>query len=199
MKAKAIKWMLGTLFVAFIIWISYNSDQQGYKKNNSIPSLPQAIGKETVLITSAGQSTDTYLVKDIANKLLIHNFFMPQAVEPDLEGINTVVFVVGFSELGEKLHGITFEEEKKRVDSLLGSLRNNEVTIITVYLGGKQRRNFNTDVLLDMTCRESQYIIATISADEDNYLSDLSAKYQVPLTLVRNVKDISEPFASAFR
>jgi hypothetical protein len=174
-------------------------DQRDYKRYNSIPSLPQAIGKETVLITSAGQSTDTYIVKDIANRLRIHNFFMPQALEPDLEGINTVVFVVGFSEIGEKLHGITFENEKKRVDLLLKSLKKNEVTIITVYLGGKHRRNMNTDTLLRMTCSKSQYLIATVSADEDYYLSNLSNEYKVPITLVKNVKNISEPFASAFR
>ncbi len=199
MKAKIFKGIVGILVIVFVIWLPHNVDQKLSNKADSIPSLPQPIGKETVLITSAGQSTDTYLVKDIANKLMIHNFFMPQALEPDLEGINTVVFVVGFSELGEKLHGIAFDKEKKRIEALLASLRKNDVTIITVYLGGNHRRNRNTDTLLDMTCKESEYIIATVSADEDNYLSDLSNKYQVPLTLVRDIKGISEPFASAFR
>jgi hypothetical protein len=199
MRSKVIKGISYALFIVFIIWLSYNANQRDYKKDSSIPSLPQAIGKETVLITSAGQSTDTYIVKDIANKLRIHNFFMPQAVEPDLEGINTVVFVVGFSEYGEKLHGVTFESEKQRVESLLKSLKKNQVTIISVYLGGKHRRNLNTDTLLKMTCSESQYLIATVSADEDNYLSNLSNEYNIPLTLVEDVKNISEPFASAFR
>lgn len=199
MKSILLRSLGVLLAVIFITWLSYHAEQQTSQKNNSVPSLPRAIGKETVLITSAGQSTDTYLVKDIANKLLIHNFFMPQAVEPDLEGINTVVFVVGFSELGERLHEITFEEEKRRVESLLKNLRENKMTVITVYLGGKHRRNANTDALLEMTCKDSQYIIATLSADEDDFLSEISRKYQVPFTLVRNIKDISEPFASAFR
>lgn len=199
MKSKILKGIVGILVIVFAILLSYNAGQKGSNKANTIPSLPQPIGEETVLITSAGQSTDTYLVKDIANKLMIHNFFMPQAVEPDLEGINTVVFVVGFSELGEKLHGISFYEETKRIESLLRNLRENNVTIITVYLGGNHRRNRNTDVLLDMTCKDSEYLIATVPADEDHYLSDLSDRYQVPLTLVRDIKGISEPFASIFR
>lgn len=199
MRSKIIRGIAVALFVIFITWISYNMEQQDFNKDSSIPSLPQAIGKETVLITSAGQSTDTYIVKDIANKLRIHNFFMPQAVEPDLEGINTVVFVVGFSELGEKLHEISFEEEKKRVEALLDSLKQKNVPIITVYLGGDHRRSQRTDELIRMTSKESRYIIATVSSDEDEFLSKLSEEYKVPLTLVKNVKEISEPFASAFR
>jgi hypothetical protein len=199
MRSKILKGIGSALLIIFIIWFSYNADQQAYKRSDNILSLPRAIGTETVLITSAGQSTDAYLVKDVANKLMIHNFFMPQAVEPDLEGINTVVFVVGSSEFGEKLHGITYGNEKKRVDSLLKSLKKNKVTIITMYLGGQQRRNKKTEALLEMTCKESQYLISTVSADQDNYLSDLCSEYKVPLTLVRHVKDIAEPFVSIFR
>lgn len=164
-----------------------------------LPSLPKPIAEEYALITSAGQSTDAYIVSDIANQLLIHNYFMPQAEAADLKGINTIVLVVGYSPLGKKLHGFDTEGEKKRITKLLEKAREEELVVITVYIGGKQRREKETDELLDFICPYTDYLIATKESNADNFLSELSKESKVPLTLVSEVNDIAEPFASAFR
>lgn len=163
------------------------------------PSLPRPIAKEVVLITSAGQSTDTYMIKDIANKLMIHNFFMPQAKKADLEDINSVIVVVGYSGIGEKLHKISFKEEKRRVNKLLEAATEKNLPIITIHLGGGLRMDDKSYELLKLTAEKSDYIIALVSANDKNQLSDLAKELDIPLTLVKSVKDISEPFASAFR
>lgn len=164
-----------------------------------LPSLPRPIAREYALITSAGQSTDAYIVSDIANQLLIHNYFMPQAEVKDLGGINTVVLVVGHSPLGKKLHGIDAAGEKRRIKELLDKSKEEKLVVITVYIGGRQRREKETDELLDLICPYTDYLISTKESDEDNYLSELSKESKIPLTLVSEVKDIAEPFASAFR
>lgn len=164
-----------------------------------LPSLPKPIAREYALITSAGQSTDAYIVSDIANQQLIHNYFMPQAESKDLSGINTVVLVVGHSPFGKKLHEIDAEEEKRRIKELLEKSRKEKLVVITVYIGGKQRREKETDELLDLICPYTDYLISTKESDEDNFLSELSKESKIPLTLVREVRDIAEPFASAFR
>lgn len=163
------------------------------------PSLARPIANEVVLITSAGQSTDTYMIKDIANKLMIHNFFMPQATKIDLEDINSVIIVVGYSGIGEKLHRVSFEDEKSRVLKLLEAANEKNLPIITVHIGGELRMDSKTYELLKITSEKSDYIIGRLSADENKELSELAKLYDIPLTLVENVKDISEPFASAFR
>jgi hypothetical protein len=163
------------------------------------PSLARPIAKEVVLITSAGQSTDTYMIKDIANKLMIHNFFMPQATKVDLEEISSLIVVVGYSGIGEKLHKVSFSEEKERVNNLLQVASEKNLPIITVHLGGELRMDDKTYELLKLTVKKSDYIIALISANKKNQLSDLAKELDIPLTLVKSVDDISEPFASAFR
>jgi len=165
----------------------------------TLPGLPRPIAKEDILITSAGQSTDTYIVKDIANKLMIHNFFMPQAKETDLEDINTLVFVVGYSPVGEKLHETSFEDEKIRITQLLKKSKDEGLKIVTIFIGGKQRRGHKTDELLKLICTRTDYLIGMRESNEDNLLSELAQKSNIPLTLVKRVNDISEPFASAFR
>lgn len=190
------------ILTVLIIVFAINSKVFEEKKEMNIlllPSLPKPIAKEYVLITSAGQSTEAYIVNDIANKLMIHNYFMPEAKEADLEGINTLVFVVGYSPVGENLHGISNEDEKNRIRELLEKSKKDNLEVITVYISGKERRDKKTDELLSLICPETDYLIGTRGANYDSFLSELAKNNKIPLTLINGVNDIAEPFASAFR
>lgn len=186
------------LLVIFVVLVGRISSKD-ISFRGRYPSLARPIAKELVLITSAGQSTDTYMIKDIANKLMIRNFFMPQANEIDLEDINSVIVVVGYSGIGEKLHEISFSDEKERVNKLLIAAEDKELPIIILHLGGNLRMDDKSYELLKLTAEKSDYIIGLLSANEKNKLSDLAEELGIPLTLVESVEDISEPFASAFR
>lgn len=189
--------------IIFIVMLFIMNDGVFKKKRETnvllLPSLPRPIAKEDVLITSAGQSTDAYIINDVANKLMIHNYFMPQAAEMDLEGVNTLVFVVGYSSLGGKINNLDFDDEKKRIAGLLDKAEKENLSIITLYIGGKQRRRKETDELIRIIGSRTDYLIATREANSDNFLSELSKTDKIPLTLVSEISDVSEPFASAFR
>lgn len=186
------------LLIVFVILVGRISSND-ISLRGRYPSLPRPIAKEVVLITSAGQSTDTYMIKDIANKLMIHNFFMPQANKADLKDISSLIVVVGYSGIGEKLHKVSFSEEETRVNKLLDAATEKKLPIITVHLGGELRMDDKSYELLKLSAEKSDYIIALVSANEKNKLSELAKELDIPLTLVESVKDISEPFASAFR
>lgn len=199
MKIKVSKLML--LGVLMLLVLFSGTSFRGKREINMMmmPSLPMPIAKEYVLITSAGQATDAYIVNDIANKLMIHNYFMPQAKEDALEGVNTIVFVAGYSELGQKLHSTAFEDEKKRIAALLAKAQAKDMTILTVFIGGRQDRKKNTEELLGLVCKESDYIIGTRDEDYLALLADLTKEKRIPVTMVNSVNDLSVPFASAFR
>ncbi len=199
MKSKVTKLMLLGGVILLVIYSSTSFHPKKEINMMLLPSLPMPIAKEYVLITSAGQATDAYIVNDIANKLMIHNYFMPQAKEDALEGVNTIVFVVGYSELGEKLHSAAFADEKKRIASLLEKAKAKDLTILTVFIGGRQDRKKNTEELLKLVCRDSDYVVGTRDEDYIALLSDLTKEKRIPLTIVNSVNDLSEPFASAFR
>lgn len=165
----------------------------------NMPSLPRPIAKETILITSAGQSTDTYIVKDIANKLMIHNYFMPQATTLDLEEINTIVFVIGYSRMSEKLYELDYEAEIVRLENLVKKGLEQNMTLITVYIGGDYRYDKASTTLLEVIGSKSNYIIATSDESTNQALHIISKAHNIPLTIVQRLSDITEPFASAFR
>lgn len=182
-----------------LLGIAFSHMKAPNERHLTIPSLPQPIGQETLLITSAGQSSDSYIIKDMANRLMIHNYFMPQATLSDLEDIKTAVIVIGYSEIGEQINAIRHEDELTRLKELLVELKRKEVPIIAVYIGGRQRRDKITDQMIEMVLETSQYAIATEEGDHDFLLTALCIEKGIPLTLVKRITDISEPLASVFR
>lgn len=199
MKLKAFTLILLAAILAVFGIYKFNFSKRNEVNVLLLPSLPMPIAKEYALITSAGQSTDSYILNDISNKLMIHSYFMPQARTADLDGINSIVFVVGYSSLGEKLSGISYENEKKRVAELLKKATEKKLTVISVYIGGKERRDIKSDELLNLIVPKSNYLIGTKDADYDGFLSILAKKSSIPLTLTNGVNNLSEPFASAYR
>lgn len=184
--------------IAVILWQGISSKPYT-KEYLSYPSLPQPIAEETVLITSAGQSTDTYVIKDMANELLIHNYFMPKANSNDMSKVNSVIIVFGYSKTGSFQYENFLEEESKRLFELIATAKEKQLPLIGVFIGGKQRRNDETDALLHAFLQDMDYIIGTESGNHDGLLFDLASEKDIPITLVKDIYSISEPLTSIFR
>jgi hypothetical protein len=199
MKQKIIRTILLATLIMLLILTNMPFAERSETKTFTLPGLPRPIANAPVVITSAGQSTDTYIIRDIANQLMIRSFFMPQAREVDLKDIKTVVFVVGYSSLGAKLQGISYEEEKMRIDNLLQNAKDNELKILTIVIGREQLHDNKTEELLRLIGKHTDYFIGMRESSRASILTELAKDGDIPLTLVNKVNDISEPFASAFR
>lgn len=191
--------ILPMLVLLFLLGLAIISAQHYEHDLQNMPSLPKPIAKEMVLITSAGQSTDTYVIKDIANKLMIHNYFMPQSQTLDYEEINSVVFVIGYSEISEMLFDTNYEDEFNRIKQLIKESEKMDLKVISIFIGGQHRKDDQTIALLEFLGDHSDYIIATSDGDRDQSLYKLAKDNKIPITIVNKLEDISEPFASAFR
>lgn len=197
---KTVNHMLLPITVLLmLVGLAIISRQQVVLNIQNMPSLPKPIAKEMALITSAGQSTDTYIIKDIANKLMIHNYFMPQAQTLDMDDINSIVFVIGYSEISEMLFGTEYDTEVNRVKLLIDESKEKGLKIISVYIGGEHRKDERTEWFLSFIGENSDYIITTSDGDRDQNLYQFARSKKIPITVVNKLEDISEPFASAFR
>lgn len=199
MKQNIFRFTLLIMLTMLIILVNLPITKKSEVKAFTLPGLPRPIAKVPVVITSAGQSTDTYIVNDISNQLMIRSFFMPQADGADIEDMNTIVFSVGYSSLGIKYQGKSFEEEKTRIEKLISIAKDNGMTIITVVIGSEHSSNDKGEEILRLIGADTDYIIGLKGSDREEILVDLAEKGDIPLTLVSKVNDISEPFASAFR
>ena len=199
MKRNTFRVVLIIILALLLVLVNMPFTKKAESMAFTLPGLPRPIAKVPVVITSAGQSTDTYLINDISNQLMIRSFFMPQAEAEDIEDMNSIVFAVGYSSLGLKLQGISYEDEKTRIEKLIDMAKDNKLTIITVVLGGEQPIDDRNEEIIRLVGAKSDYIIGLKGSSNEELLAELAENDNIPLTLVRKVKDISEPFASAFR
>lgn len=199
MKQKIFRSILLVILLILLILINMPFKCKNESIIFTLPSLPRPIAKEPIIITSAGQSTDTYIIHDISNQLMIRSFFMPQARDEDIKEADTIVFVVGYSSLGMKFQKISYEDEKKRIENLVKKAKDNNLAILAIALGGEQPCDNKNEELLRLICINSDYLIGLRKSGNENILNELSKGWDIPLTLVNKITDITEPFASAFR
>lgn len=199
MKRNIFRVILIIILALLLIFVNMPFARKSESKVFTLPGLPRPIAKVPVVITSAGQSTDTYIINDIANQLMIRSYFMPQADDEDLEDINTIVFVVGYSSLSTKLQGISYEDEKIRIGKLLDRAEKFELKVITVVLGCEQPTDERNEEILKLIGDKADYIIGLKRSSNEKLIVELAEESNIPLTLVSDVNDISQPFVSAFR
>ncbi|SKC56171.1 DUF6305 family protein [Maledivibacter halophilus] len=201
MKRKIIIKRIALIFLGTIITLTILNwfKSSSYKEHKTNIYLPNPIADEKILITSAGQSTDTYIIKDIANELMLHNYFMPKAERVDLELVRSVVIVVGYSRIGEVINDTSYKDEIHRIERFIDSVEKLDMPIVMVYIGGKARRNSKTDYLLEIVGEASSFIISTHDGDYDEFISSISSKNNTPLSLVKDIQEIKAPFASLYR
>lgn len=187
---QVLAFMLGLILTSFLMYILTNNEPM---IQNQLTYLSQPVASEKILITSAGQSTDTYIIKDVANELLLENIFIPNAKTTDLEGVNSIVIVIGHSHIGELLHDIEFEDEILRVEQLIEDANQKSLPIIGVYIGGQMRNNKKNNTLIDLVFSSSTY---NLVVGESNHIE---SDFDVPMIHVDNIRQIKGPFSSLFR
>lgn len=186
-----------TLLIIIVLFMLFPFDSNN--KETAFRALPRPIGGEPLMITSAGQSTDIYIVKDIANKLMIDNYFMPLATAEQVNDVKSAVIVIGYSEVGIRLNDLDFQQEKKRVLGLINEIKQRDIALITVYLRGSRMLASENKELLELVIKYSDYLIVTEENGNNMYFEELAASADIPITIVDDVNEVSEPFVSVFR
>lgn len=196
-KIKMTSVIVIITILVFIVIIPFVLKEEN--TDQSFRALPRPIGSEPLLITSAGQSTDIYVIKDIANKLMIDNYFIPMATKEQIRDVQSVILVIGYSDVGIRLNDLNFEKEKERIELLVEGIREKELKLITVYLRGSRMLTEENKQLLEIAVNYSDYLIVAENHNNYDYYNELAKKTGVPVTIVNNVNEVSEPIVSVFR
>lgn len=152
-----------------------------------------------ILITSAGQSADVNLVKMIAARQQLEATTILMAGPSDLEGIETLVVVPGFSSKGLGAAGISQEEEMERVKELVELAMEKEIPIIMMHIGGTARRHGQSDAFNELVANNSRYMIVVAQGNEDGFFSKIASEKEIPIKLVEKIAETGEPLAALFK
>jgi len=180
-----------------MILISIHASSQ--KHVNLYPNLPAPIGKEKILITSAGQAAESAILKSIADSLHLDADFRPRALGSDLYDYNSAVIVLGYSVNGLEKTNRTYLDEQHRIKNLMREAHLNQIPVILVNLSGTYRNDKRTWTFFEQMIPETDYYIGLRNMkDTGKYLDELASR-RIPATLVNNISNIRTPLNSVFR
>lgn len=154
--------------------------------------------KQKILITSAGQSADTKLVNMVIKKIKLDAKEAANANADDLNGIQTLVIVPGFSSKGLGAAGISQEQEMNRVKDLIAAAAKKNIPVVCVHIGGNARRKGQSDGFNQVVAEAAKAMVVVKQGDDDKFFSNIASNKKVSIKLVEKISDISEPLTSLF-
>ncbi|MBN2245787.1 MAG: hypothetical protein JW755_08070 [Candidatus Aminicenantes bacterium] len=153
---------------------------------------------QPVLITSAGQSAELQLANVLAKRAELAATLVKIPSANDLEGIKTVILVIGASLKGLGAAGLDVEQEKQRVSQLILSIKEKNLPIIILHLGGDIRRGDLSDELIASCLPHSRFVIVVKSGNHDGLFSSICEENEIPLIEVERTTDALAPLKDLF-
>ena len=137
------------------------------------------------LVTSVGQSSDIVVVKALLVTQMKLDFTVkPVAQASDLEGMQTLVIVVGSSAKGLGAAGLDMEKEIARTRTLVAAARGRKIPILVMHTGGEARRGKTSNDLIEIVGPEADHVIVVAAGNKDRIFNRLAEKRQAQVVEV---------------
>jgi hypothetical protein len=135
-----------------------------------------------VVITSAGQSNDILIAKQIFKQAGLDNLPSKPGLKADSLGRpETLVIVVGGSSKGLGSARDAVDTELARVNALLAAAAKAKVPVICMHLGRKTRRGPLSDPFIHAVAKSSATMIVIDGGNEDQLFTKVSREKEIPL------------------
>lgn len=170
----------------------------------SSPTFPaqasyEELFEQPLLITSAGQSAEVQLAMVLAKKAGLSYTLSKTATEKELEGMKTLVLVIGASLKGLGAAGLDMNKEKERVESLLKGAKTRGIPLLCLHLGGEQRRGALSDELIKAFLPAARMALVVKSGNKDGLFTTICSQHRIPLVEVERTIQAAEPLKRAFK
>lgn len=151
------------------------------------------------LITSAGQSSDASIVKVLINSKLKLGLDFKQVAKPeDLNGVKTLVVVVGASTKGLGAAGIDIDQEMDRTKQLLKVAREKKIKVLVMHTGGESRRGKTSNDVIELVVPDADYVVVVSTGNKDKFFNKLAEKKGIPVVEVDKIADAGEVIKGVF-
>ncbi len=154
--------------------------------------------EKPILISSAGQSADVTLAGMLLKKSKTEYKALPMAKEADLEGINTLIIVPGFSSKGLGAAGISRDQEKARVNALVNAAKKKNIKILMLHIGGTARRGQQSDDFNQIAAESSTHMIVVKQGNEDKFFTKIASDKKIGIKVVDKMADAAAALKEVF-
>jgi len=158
-----------------------------------------ALFEQPMLLTSAGQNAELQIAGVLAKRAGLTYTISKLAGPRELEGMKTLVVVLGASMKGLGAAGLDMGKEKERIAELLGACRKSRVSVLCLHLGGESRRGPQTDELIAACLPAAAAAVVVKSGNADKLFSKILAEKAIPLIEIDKAADALEPLKRLFK
>lgn len=170
--------------LTFLITVIASATLLG-QQTQEIPELPTPF-----LLTPAGQTPDTLMAKIISERAKLDMKFVRLATVSDMEGVRTLLLVMGTSMKGLGTAGVKLEDEMGRVNKLIAEAEKNNMKVVGMHLGGAEGRDKLTDSLLSKLAPKVDYLVVVKSGDRDGLFTNIANEKKIPLIYMKTVLNL---------
>ncbi len=152
------------------------------------------IKNKKIYFTSIGQSEDIDIFKiTVLDNLNLFQYEYNKEVTIDEIADDSILFVfVGCSLKALGSTGTTIEGELNRTNELVCGLKEKNIKMIGLHVGGKARRGSTSNQFIEIIFENSDINIFVESGNFDNMLTDLSIENNIPCYQIVNISELNE-------
>ena len=151
-----------------------------------------------VLITSAGQCPDAFVVKVLFDRSKIAAEYDEMAEVEKLKGMKTLILVLGGSAKGLGAAGIDEDEELARIKRIIDKAKELKISTVGIHIGGEARRGPLSTKFIEASAPICDYLIVKEDGNADGYFTKLGTTKNIPVTVIKDSNEIGGIFKAVF-
>jgi hypothetical protein len=160
----------------------------------------QTVFERPGLLTSIGQSSDIAIVKVVLNtQMKLGLDVKPLAGPADLDGMKTLVVVVGASTKGLGAAGLDVGKEVARAGALLAAAKEKGIKTLVLHTGGEARRGKTSNDVIEAVMPGADHVVVVAAGNKDKLFNTLAAKKGTPVVEVEKVTALGEALKPVFK
>jgi len=187
------------LIIGISILVCFSGILNVFAGQEEVPFEIPFTAEMPVVMTNPGQTPDIALVSFLARKINFEikteNFLEPEA----LEGMKTLIIIIGGSGKGMGAAGLDIKYEAKRANELIATCKEKGIKIIGMHLGGKERRGENSQVMIDLVTPECDYVVVRKDGNEDDIFTKICKENEIPLTEIEQTTKVMDVLGALFQ
>lgn len=204
-RSKALKIILSIVTACFLILSLVGCSGKNSQNQNTdaslkeVKGLEEAFAEQPIILTSCGQSADVYMIKTLLEKIELDCKIETALNDGELGNEKTLVIVIGGSSKGLGAAGIKPEEELKRIDDVISKAKELDMKIISLHIGGENRRGELSDKFINVAAPKSDYIIVVEEGNSDGLFTQIASSNNIQMDMVKAIAEVTEPLKKAFK
>lgn len=152
-----------------------------------------------VAMTAPGQSPEIAIVSLLARRInfeiKIDNFLDVDG----LEGIKTLIIILGGSGKGLGSAGVDIQGEIKRAERLMAACKEKGIKIIGMHLGGENRLGANSMVMIDLITPNVDFLLVKSDGNKEGLFTKIATDNKIPMIEIEKTLQTTDIIKQVFQ